>query len=534
MALPQGLLVAVDVLGVVLLHFLWQGVLIGSAYAVLKALCVSARARYRLGLLAMSAMAVAPLLTAFWVWPARGASAVEGATIFADTLQAGGKAIASWQLQPLLPWLVALWLFGVVVLAARALWQWRALMRMVQFADVAPPEWQARLRRLCERFQLRRPVRLLYSTAAATPMLLGWIKPVILLPASMLSGFSPVQIEMIIAHELGHIRRFDYLVNLVQVAIETVLFYHPVVHWISRDVRNAREACCDDLALQFAGGSRLVYARALAELEELRLAPALGAGGGALLARIKRIVGEEAADPLPRSYALPIILVCAAMASLAWRPQHNPELDAALKAIPVRAMALLNTVTFKVQAPGLALDIPPPRVQAVRASTQLQVTATEAASSEHRAVALPIVDHIATQATLAAPQVTTAPAPIHVETSVAVPAEPATSLEATKAAPLHVVPPAYPANAMIAGIEGSVTLQYQVEMDGSVSRIRVVSARPAGIFDEAAKNALRGWLYPASSAGEQRTQNFAFTLHGKNRTEEQCATPTGSLICRHP
>ena len=91
-----------------------------------------------------------------------------------------------------------------------------------------------------------------------------------------------------------------------------------------------------------------------------------------------------------------------------------------------------------------------------------------------------------------------------------------------------------PAIWMVAGVEGSVTLQYQIEADGSVGKIRVVSARPAGVFDEAAKTALHGWLFPAASAGEQRVQNFAFTLHSKNRPDEQCSTPTGSLICRRP
>ena len=158
-------------------------------------------------------------------------------------------------------------------------------------------------------------------------MLIGLIKPVILLPLSMLSGFSPHQIELIIAHELGHVRRWDYLANLVQVVIETVLFYHPVVHWISRDVRNARENCCDDLVLNLAKGNPIAYARALADLEELRhdldvVAPALAASGGVLLARIRRIVGVEGHDPLPRNNTWPVLLVAAAVVCLVVRPQH--------------------------------------------------------------------------------------------------------------------------------------------------------------------------------------------------------------------
>jgi len=532
MALPQGLYVAVDLLGVVLLHFLWQGMVAGVVYAALKPFCIGAAARYRLGLCALAALALAPLLTAYMCWPGETSVASSSATIFADTLQVGAQALATSPLKPVLPWLVCAWLCGVLAIAARSLWQWRRLMYLVRSAAAAPAEWQTRLQCLCERFQLRRPVRLLCSVSAVTPMLLGWIKPVILLPTSMLSGFTPAQVEMIIAHELGHIRRFDYVVNLLQVAIETILFYHPVVHWISRDVRNAREACCDDIALQVAGGSRLVYARALAELEELRLMPALGAGGGVLLTRIKRIVGEsEHAEPLPRSYVLPVLLVCAAFIGLSLRPQAAPELRAALDRIPAQALALLSRTSFRVERPGLSLNLPRPEVQPVRVKAVLQ-TPPAAVPRENHLTAEPAPPPAAAIADPpAVPLATTTPS---LATPPVTPVPVAPVLDPPKSPPLHVVAPAYPVDARAAGIEGAVTLEYGIKGDGTIGQIRVVSARPAGVFEEVAKAALRGWSYPVSSAGEKRVQNFAFTLRGQNRPEEQCETPTGSLICRKP
>jgi TonB family protein len=536
MALPQGLLVGIDVLGAVLLHFLWQGAVVGLLHAALKPWCASAAARYRLGLSALAALALAPLLTAYACWTADASALGSSPTVFAGPLHAGAQALADWQLKSLLPWLVAVWLCGVIAIAARSLWQWRRLMRVVRSADAAPVEWQSRLRRLCGLFQLRQPVRLLCSAAATTPMLLGWIKPVILLPASMLSGFTPLQIEMIIAHELGHIRRFDYLVNLLQVALETVLFYHPVVHWISRDVRNAREACCDDLALQFAGGSRLVYARALAELEELRLsAPtlALGAGGGALLARIKRIVGEsENAEPLPRNYMLPVVVVLA-LAMFSWRLQHaTTDAGTVVSRISAQALALLSGTALRIERPTLSIVLPQPDIRPTikRNSIELAPAPVPAAATAADALAAPAVSSIAEAPAPAMPTsapAVAAPAPLHSEETLAVAAP-------LKSAPLHVVAPAYPAQAMIAGIEGAVELEYRIGANGSVGQIRVVSAHPAGIFDEAAKTALRGWQFPAASGGEMRTQNFAFTLHGQNKAEEQCQAPTGSLICRKP
>jgi len=208
---------------------------------------------------------------------------------------AGGNVLESW-----LPWLVAIWFVGASAIAIRAFNQWRRLAWLVRNATIPLADCATVLARLRARFGIRRPVRLLGSLGIDTPMLVGWLRPTILLPISMLSGFTPQQIELIIAHELGHVRRWDYLANLLQVVIETILFYHPVVHWISRDVREARESCCDDLVLALAEGSPVVYASALADLEELRLdttvaAPALAASGGVLLTRIRRIVGVQAA-----------------------------------------------------------------------------------------------------------------------------------------------------------------------------------------------------------------------------------------------
>jgi len=116
---------------------------------------------------------------------------------------------------------------------------------------------------------------------------------VVLVPASTLAGLSPQQLEAILAHELAHVRRHDYLANLLQTAVETLLFYHPAVWWVSAQIRRERENCCDDLAVAVCG-DRLGYARALVDLEGLRIeAPrlALAASGGSLTDRIRRLVG---------------------------------------------------------------------------------------------------------------------------------------------------------------------------------------------------------------------------------------------------
>src|SRR5207245_10148390 len=133
----------------------------------------------------------------------------------------------------------------------------------------APQACIAALHRLAARLRVSRPVRLLQSTLVQVPAVLGWVRPVILLPASALTGLTPLQLEVLLAHELAHVRRYDYLVNLIQSAIEILLFYHPAVRWVSRRVREEREHCCDDLAVAVCGDAHL-YARALLMMESLR------------------------------------------------------------------------------------------------------------------------------------------------------------------------------------------------------------------------------------------------------------------------
>ena len=132
--------------------------------------------------------------------------------------------------------------------------------------------WQRMATRLSRRLHIGRAITLLESALVDVPTVIGWLKPVVLLPASALAGLSPQQLEAILAHELAHIRRHDYLVNLLQTLVETVLFYHPAVWWLSRRIRIERENCCDDLAVSLCGDP-VAYAQALADLEALRSGP---------------------------------------------------------------------------------------------------------------------------------------------------------------------------------------------------------------------------------------------------------------------
>jgi len=202
-------------------------------------------------------------------------------------------------LQPVLPWIVGVWLFGAMTLAVWHLGGFRHLVRLRRRGTgPAPAEIVRIMFRLSSRLGVRRSVSVLVSQMARVPTVLGWLRPVILLPASILDEMPTEQLEMILAHELAHIRRQDYLWNLLQIAVETVLFYHPAVWWVSRRIREERENCCDRQAVA-AMGNPVVYAGALMRLAEIRYqleqtavpAASIAADGGSLESRIRRVLG---------------------------------------------------------------------------------------------------------------------------------------------------------------------------------------------------------------------------------------------------
>ena len=182
----------------------------------------------------------------------------------------------------------------------------------------APPEWQETLRKLGARIGLSRPVRLLVSALVQVPTVVGWLRPVVLVPVGALGGLPAEHLEALLLHELAHIRRHDYLVNMLQSVAEALLFYHPAVWWVSGHIRAERELCCDDVAVSVSGDA-LTYARALAQLESYRpahLSAAVAANGGSLSDRIARLLGQS--RPAVRTglgpgvLAVAILLVAAA------------------------------------------------------------------------------------------------------------------------------------------------------------------------------------------------------------------------------
>jgi beta-lactamase regulating signal transducer with metallopeptidase domain len=260
---------------------LWQGLAVGVLAAVLTAVVRAPRARY---LVAAAALAALPLLF-FWT----AVAAYRDGDAFAVVEVASLPAVAlPWQ-----AWLVALWAAGALAMGLRTGAGWLLLRRIVARAEAAP-ELQRVVDRVAAHLGVGARVRAAFHDGAEGPMVIGWLEPVLVMPFAAMTRLDAAQLEAVVAHELWHVRRFDFLVNLVQSLVVAMFFFHPAAWWLSRKMRAWREECCDDAAVDFSGDP-LRYARALTELESARsAAPAVAiAGDGSLRQRIERLVRPE-------------------------------------------------------------------------------------------------------------------------------------------------------------------------------------------------------------------------------------------------
>jgi len=317
-----------------LVHFIWEAALIAGLLAIMLSALrrASAEARYLAACVALAVMTAsfaATFASSFGGRPSFPVfSAVAAAIPDPSAAMAGGGPP---DFRPFGPWAVAIWMSGVMLLLARRTSVWLQSRNLLRRAAVlADSVWLSRLEGLCRLLDLKRHVSLFESALVECPAVVGWLRPVILLPAGWLLQIPPEQAEAVLLHELAHVRRHDYLVNLLQSVVEDLLFYHPAVWWVGRVIRRERENCCDDAVIA-AGGNRREYARTLASLEGMRAdAASLAASGGSLAERIRRLVRPPA---VPRASVAPLLiavaLVCAGAAVLpAWQtppPQKKAD-----------------------------------------------------------------------------------------------------------------------------------------------------------------------------------------------------------------
>ena len=375
----------VPAVGWALLHFIWQGLLIGWGVALAMHLLRRARphTRYAVACAGLLLCAALPLASIFsQLHAADGGSAASssagaslGATslipVFAaDTGAAvagtsaplpGADMLAGWEtvLRSQLPWVVALWLAGAALMSLRLAigLKWVAERTRSDHYTVNH-YWQRRLSDLARRAGLDFHVRLGVAEGLDSPITAGCWRPIVLVPASLITGMPPELLEALLAHELAHIKRRDYLVNLIQSAVEIVLFYHPSVWALSRRIRIEREQIADDTAVAMLGQPQML-ARALSELDRFQfdtIQLAHAAHGGNLMSRIKRLLRPDV-EPIGWKTAIPLLGLCAASAVMyvqAAPPAAVAAVAAAVAAEP--ALAAEAAPMAELAAPVAPVD----------------------------------------------------------------------------------------------------------------------------------------------------------------------------------
>jgi len=447
---------SMQALGWTLVHFCWQAVVIALLYRILDLAFVRLRSkvRYALALTAMMGMLLAALTTLGYeevrLSHQRSTSApglsdtthpaltvagqrITGAVIItpsaAPAAKAGvGRDLASaitlvmpMSLGRLMTWIDAMWLAGVLILSLRTVGGWIVIRRLRMSALVAIPESvRITFNRLSERMGIRRRIELLGCERISGPLAMGVFRSVVLLPVSALTHLTPDQLEVVLAHELAHIRRGDYLWNMIQTVVETLFFFHPAVWWLGGHLRQQRELCCDDVALACCADP-VVYATALLRLEEqrssrLQLAMALdGHGAGSSLkARIVRILDGAPGDaPERRRELAPLSLVgISAMLGMFFLPLPQVFADHA------KPQQLLAATIYP--GPRSHVGEGPSDVKCAQKAAFTLIEAPKAATA--RPVAPTASVAAAHPAPVVAPAVATSPIPVPSPSPVALPA----------------------------------------------------------------------------------------------------------------
>ena len=289
-----------------LIEFVWQGTAVGitAALGLLAMRRSSPQARYSACCAALIVMVALPIVTTTRRYRPTPVPESTGSLIHQLAVAGSDDAVefvdAGTRVTPVLmviaPWILPVWSFGVLAFSLRLLLggiEVRALRRSGRAADEQLRELAASVMR---RMSINRQVSLVTADRAAGPSTIGWWRPVILLPPAAAMGLTVQQLEAVLAHELAHIRRHDYLVNIFQMTVETLLFYHPVVWWVSHRMRVERELCCDDEAVKLCGNAT-TYARALVTMARQQVPRfAMGSSGGSVTERVRRLLGVRSSE----------------------------------------------------------------------------------------------------------------------------------------------------------------------------------------------------------------------------------------------
>ncbi len=341
-------------IGWTVIHFLWQGILIAAVMFLLLRLArkFSANILYTIACGGLCLMGLAPIVTFCTIFEidstvravetepvssSRVSSIDSSPSVVATTpsieidepfekyrsapesasANSGNSLQEMWtlvqsKLAMLAPWIAMLWGIGVVTTALRLAIGWESLRKLrAQVTKTEIPQITSCLLSVKQGLGLMREITVGVSGKVTNPLVVGWLRPLVVLPTKILTELSPAQIKAVLAHELAHVKRGDFVINAIQCVIETLLFFHPCVWWASARVRQERENCCDDLAVSIVGSSKC-YAQALLQLEQSRAQQqlALGANGGSLVDRIRRLTRPATTVSQRSSFAPTVFALC--------------------------------------------------------------------------------------------------------------------------------------------------------------------------------------------------------------------------------
>jgi beta-lactamase regulating signal transducer with metallopeptidase domain len=331
----------VQSIGWALANSIWQGTLIGAGTALALRALSGARAntRYLVACVGLLLMLLVPLSSVL------SSRAQDSLDVVAMTWSSRDFVTIA-PMDRILPLAVVVWVVGVALLSIRLVAACLGIERMKRATREVDERLSLRLRAIAHRLDVARSVQIFESSVVRVPTVVGYLRPMILLPASVISGLPAAHLDAVLAHELAHVRRHDYLVNVLQSIVETLLFYHPAVWWCSRQVRMEREHCCDDLVVE-ACGDRVGYATALTQLEELRgLKPMLSMNvtGGRLIDRVRRVLKQSAMNdgrsttwmmvPALTLIAVAVVLTPALTTAEVESAAMEPQTDQSLPELP--------------------------------------------------------------------------------------------------------------------------------------------------------------------------------------------------------
>lgn len=362
--------VTLRMLALALLHFLWQGAALGALAYVVMGFCRSASTRYAVGVGTLALMFAAPVGSFLFLQAQnQGEAAFAGTHENSDPLVStstpvlsGAKHLPSQQenAPEYFLWLVEAWFAGIVLLSLRSAGGFLMVERLRRMESTPlAAKMLERCLSLQRRMGVERVVRYCQSMRLDAPAVAGWIRPVVLIPVTAISGLSEEQLEAVIAHELAHIQRYDAFVHLFQVGVETLLFYHPAVWWIGKRIRAERENCCDDVAVLVCG-SPATYARALTRMAEWKAAPQLvmSANRSPLVERIARLLGANRQAESFRGANLSAGVLCLFTALLAGSAFLG-NVRHAYAQTPAPAPAAPARTTHSAQVPDTAFVVRP-------------------------------------------------------------------------------------------------------------------------------------------------------------------------------